>query len=770
MLARIVLLFGGPMRDIREQRLNNCEIQKRNEATKFHRISTLPEHISFPKCLYWLKMRWRKRKMKMTQKVLKIFGCLVLGVSILYGFSEFQQTAGALFEKALFLEEARGELQEAIDLYLQIVDRFSDDRETAAKAQLHIGLCYEKLGKSEAIKAYELVLEKFSEQKEQAATALSRLAELKNKIKLKTEFPGELTVTKTRFFMNEPFELSPDGTKMVGVHISPEGGQNVVVSNLETGQRDYITHFQWMDENNEYVDEYYWTYNPVWSPDGREIAYLASFSNKTGKKGDNQLCVSDLRGQSRILIRSETDWFVPYAWMPDGTSILAIKGDKENKQELGLVSSTGGKFLKLVSLQGNVEPYGRGDRAFANVSPDGRFIVYTDIPPGEESELFITTSDGKAPWPLAPSPAVDSLPRWSPDGKHIIFLSNRHGSMALWGVAIEEGKPGDPFLIQDGMGNNLFGNWTDHGLVSWNWIRMRDIFVLDVNPSTGEPVGKPKQLDYLPSGFNTGPVFAPEGDRLAFLRNDTVSEKGYLIVTQGEKGDTQEFKFPEGFRPMMIRWKPTGSGIGIYGSINGENVFLNLSFDSEIWDTIPIPNIQGYRALNYAGNAKDIFFGKNGIIENGAGIYERNLETGEERLLYRPKDEGEFNFMILECSKDYKKLAFLESRKKLIVIDLETAESHEVIPISFASASWSPDGQRLMTSGFLSEYDEGQSLMVISVIDGTVEEYDLSEDLPSTCTISLPDWSADGKQVAFVLMQNKSEHLIYTNIIPEHRR
>ena len=52
--------------------------------------------------------------MKMTQKLFKIFGCLVLGVCILYGFSEFKQTAGALYEKALFLEEARGELQEAI--------------------------------------------------------------------------------------------------------------------------------------------------------------------------------------------------------------------------------------------------------------------------------------------------------------------------------------------------------------------------------------------------------------------------------------------------------------------------------------------------------------------------------------------------------------------------------------------------------------------------------------------------------------------------------
>jgi len=705
--------------------------------------------------------------MKMTKKLCTIFGCLVVAVSALFSISDSQQTAGELFEKALFLEEARGELQEAIDLYKQIVDRYSEDRETAAKAQLHIGICYEKLGKTEAIKAYELVLERFSEQKEQTATALSRLAELKKKIKLKTEFPGGLTVTKTRFFMNEPFELSPDGTKMVGVHISPEGGQNVVVSHLETGQREYITHHQWMDENDEYMDEYYWTYNPVWSPDGKEIAYLASYHSRIGKS-DNNLSVSSLDGQTRILIRSKTDWYTPYAWMPDGASILTIKGDADNNQELGLVPSKGGEFTKLISLQGQVETYGRSSPT-ACVSPDGRFVVYTDIPQGEEKELFITTSEGKTPWPLAPNPAVDRMPRWSPDGKHIIFLSNRHGNWALWGVAVDGGKPGAPFLIRDGMGNNMFGNWTVHGLVSWNWVQIRDIFLLDVNPVTGEPVGKPRQIDYMPAGSNTLPAFAPQGGRLAFLRNDTGAGTGYLIVTQGDKGSEQEFEMPQGFRPMMIRWMPDGNGIGIYGN----HIFLSLSFDKGSWETNSIPDIEGWRPLNFAGSAETILYGKNGLVEDGAGIFERNLKTGEERLVYKPKVGGEVDFMLLECSKDYKKLAFLESGTKLIVIDLEKGENSELAEVTAGSllfASWSPDGQRLMSAGTLNPEQDSRSLLVFSLSDGSIEEYDLSKDLPGDGEIILPDWSADGTQVAFVLMHNQGEHLIYTNIIPEARK
>jgi len=60
-------------------------------------------------------------------------------------------------------------------------------------------------------------------------------------------------------------------------------------------------------------------------------------------------------------------------------------------------------------------------------------------------------------------------------------------------------------------------------------------------------------------------------------------------------------------------------------------------------------------------------------------------------------------------------------------------------------------------------------LRVFSVSEGSVEEYDLSKDLPRGGAIRVADWSADGKQVVFVLMHNRSEHLIYKNIIPKNK-
>ena len=79
---------------------------------------------------------------------------LMVGVSLLCSGWVQQESAKELFEKALYLEETKGELEEAVDIYKRVVNKFPDERVTAAKAQFRIGICYEKLGFKEAEKMW----------------------------------------------------------------------------------------------------------------------------------------------------------------------------------------------------------------------------------------------------------------------------------------------------------------------------------------------------------------------------------------------------------------------------------------------------------------------------------------------------------------------------------------------------------------------------------------------------------------------------------------
>ena len=83
---------------------------------------------------------------------------------LLIGPDSFSQTAEELLPRALQLENVKGELEQAIEVYQKIVKEFPDNRPIAAKALFHIGLCYEKLGMKKAQATYQDVINKYSDQ------------------------------------------------------------------------------------------------------------------------------------------------------------------------------------------------------------------------------------------------------------------------------------------------------------------------------------------------------------------------------------------------------------------------------------------------------------------------------------------------------------------------------------------------------------------------------------------------------------------------------
>jgi len=104
---------------------------------------------------------------------------LVSVILLLSSVSIFpQQSSGQLFEKALYAEEVKGDLPEALSLYQQILDENPDNRQLGAQALLHKGLCYEKLGSEQARQAYRGVISRYGEQAAEVAQARERVSRL----------------------------------------------------------------------------------------------------------------------------------------------------------------------------------------------------------------------------------------------------------------------------------------------------------------------------------------------------------------------------------------------------------------------------------------------------------------------------------------------------------------------------------------------------------------------------------------------------------------
>ena len=81
------------------------------------------------------------------------------------------------------------------------------------------------------------------------------------------------------------------------------------------------------------------------------------------------------------------------------------------------------------------------------ISPDAKNLVYTvtevDLDHNRTSStlwLASTAKEAGGPRQLTTTSKSDRHPRWSPDGKHVLFESNRSGEMQLWVIAVGGGE------------------------------------------------------------------------------------------------------------------------------------------------------------------------------------------------------------------------------------------------------------------------------------------------------------------------------------------
>ena len=81
-------------------------------------------------------------------------------------------------------------------------------------------------------------------------------------------------------------------------------------------------------------------------------------------------------------------------------------------------------------------------------SPDGKWIVFDSRPSGGQSDIFVMPAAGGLPRNLSNHPATDSAPTWSRDGQFIYFHSDRSGSSQVWKMRADGTNPAQ--ITRDG--------------------------------------------------------------------------------------------------------------------------------------------------------------------------------------------------------------------------------------------------------------------------------------------------------------------------------
>ncbi|NQV85650.1 MAG: S9 family peptidase [Woeseiaceae bacterium] len=315
-------------------------------------------------------------------------------------------------------------------------------------------------------------------------------------------------------------------------------------------------------------------------------------------------------------------------------------------------------LLVLGSLGGQLalaEPFSaehlvRLDRVGApKISPDGSQVVYTlrttDMEGGKgRFDLWLSTINGEVTRQITTHESNDTDPTWSPDGKHIYFLSSRSASSQVWRIALDGGEAIQVTKLPVDVGTFQVAADGDQLVVSLQaFLDCEDLACT---------AARDKALAELPTtGVTYDQLFMRHWDHwltdkrsrlFAVPLNDGVAIDGEPVlvskaidadVPSRVWGGSEEYAVSADGSTVYFaarirdRIEPTSTNFDLYSApMNGDGPTVNLTESNPAWDTQPVLSPDGkslaYLAMKRAGFEADRF-----------RIMIRDLESGDTREL-----------------------------------------------------------------------------------------------------------------------------------------
>lgn len=459
------------------------------------------------------------------------------------------------------------------------------------------------------------------------------------------------------------------------------------------------------------TDDY--CYMPVWSPDGKEIAYACDAF------GAFDIFTIPAEGgtSERITFHSSSEY--PYAYSPDGQKIYYSAAIGQNARsavtgavrlgELYCIDRKGGRAVQVL-------PTPAEEISFA---ADGKSFLYQDRKGSENNwRKHQTSSVARDIWSydmesgrhrmITRDVHDDRMPRYGADGRSIYFLSERSGSFNVW--KMPDGKESEAvqitgfdthpvrFLSCAADGTLCFGY--NGGIYTWTesqGCRQVDITVTDTS--------SPHKNSFISVSGGRGQCISPDGKQIAFIN------RGDVFVTSVEYATTKQ-----------ITATPQAES-GLSFSKDGRKLYYASERDGK-WDI-------------YASS----------IVRDSDPDFANATLLREEKVF----GDSDHERTLPSVSPDGKSLAFVQDRERLMVADIAGAAVRQVTDGSrhyetsgSMEYSWSPDSKWFALSYTANGHDPYSDIAIVNIASGEIT------NLTRTGYFDMaPEWSADGSVILF---------------------
>jgi Tol biopolymer transport system component/DNA-binding winged helix-turn-helix (wHTH) protein len=385
--------------------------------------------------------------------------------------------------------------------------------------------------------------------------------------------------------------LSPDGARLAFVRNSRNLGESaLMIANADGTQEYKLATRRWSDP---YV-------GLTWSPDGKAIACSVGSTEGSGRR----MYPVDVRvedGTQKEITAQRWQFLQTVVWLSDGSGLIVTGRDKGTMTGwLWHISYPGGEVRRLtddtdtytglsmtpdskalvtsrLDLRTNIwtAPIGNGASSLASHAkqittgasnnlvyrwlPNGRILFTSSANSLLGQDIWEMNADGTNQTQLTTTD-VNAYPSTSPDGRYIIFSSDRTGRLNLWKI---ESDGSNPKQLTHGSGEDFPDCSPDGKWVVYTSVDDETLWKMSLEGS------EPQQLT---GSYWKRPVISPDGKWIAAFNQGPEPDAQYRIGVIPFEGGAplRMFDIPPDIHPYQrMQWTPDGRALTYPGKRDG---------------------------------------------------------------------------------------------------------------------------------------------------------------------------------------------------------
>ena len=221
-----------------------------------------------------------------------------------------------------------------------------------------------------------------------------------------------------------------------------------------------------------------------------------------------------------------------------------------------------------------------------NLSPDGtRIVAMRNDPQSGNVDIWTIEIATGVETPITNDVFPENAPIWSPDGKHVAYVSTREGLSGIYRKAADGSGPAELLFQYTPGAGMILTDWSGDGKFMTFFT---GVLVL-VPVGDGQPAATRKEIDWLREDYDAGAGrFSPDGRFMAFLSNEATVDRGEVYVRPFDPAKPEA----PGAGPAVRVSKDGALGMIAWRQDGREIYFMNRDWEIMAADVTLTPQFQ----------------------------------------------------------------------------------------------------------------------------------------------------------------------------------